>query len=566
MFIGAPSHNFALGIGSPAIDAGVTPPICQGVKEEETMKKILLFLIILVSLLSIRTLNAATLADTNASAKATAIYNYIVDLPNHTQRVISGQWVGTDKTFLNSGFGDAQTTLADTNASAKATAIYNYIVDLPNHTQRVISGQWVGTDKTFLSSGFGDAQTVYDETGHWPGLIGAEYMNWHPGDPGYGTVQYSNTNPALINYWNAGGLVQVENHFFNPHTAGNYEDRDINFGDLLVAGTTRTNWLRMLDAVAAGLQELQNAGVVVLWRPFHEMNYGWFWWGGQDPDTFKAVWQDMFNYFTVTKGLHNLIWVYAPNAGSDVDTYYPGSAYADIVGLDGYTDKVDTANLPGYSTLQALKKPFSFPEFGPVTASSCPGTFDDMDLINGIKADFPNTIYWMSWRANQSIHCGLNATSLMTDSWVVNRDSNPSQQGGGSPRTIYVSVNGNDNNSCDIATTALNDNTKAKRNIVTPNGGLSCLSAGDTLDIRAGTYSEMMRSVTITIPSGTSDTQRTTIRGHAGETVNVSCIEITQTSAQFIIFDNLHIDGSLTGCSGMAGQAGLYSTNGANTF
>jgi mannan endo-1,4-beta-mannosidase len=36
-----------------------------------------------------------------------------------------------------------------------------------------------------------------------------------------------------------------------------------------------------LDIVAEGLNELQQANVTVLNRPFHEMNGAWFWWGNQ---------------------------------------------------------------------------------------------------------------------------------------------------------------------------------------------------------------------------------------------------------------------------------------------
>ncbi len=53
---------------------------------------------------------------------------------------------------------------------------------------------------------------------------------------------------------------------------------------LLTPGNeTHDRWMKELDTIAAGLKELQDANVVVLWRPFHEMNGGWFWWGAQGP-------------------------------------------------------------------------------------------------------------------------------------------------------------------------------------------------------------------------------------------------------------------------------------------
>src|SRR5690349_8829219 len=107
-------------------------------------------------------------------------------------------------------------------------------------------------------------------------------------------------------------------------------------------------WLKELDRVAEGLEQLKKAGVVVLWRPFHEMNGDWFWWNGKDPDTFIKLWRQMFDYFTTTKQLDNLLWVYSPNHGKKTTDYYPGDRYVDIVGLDAYTDFVDPDHIKGY--------------------------------------------------------------------------------------------------------------------------------------------------------------------------------------------------------------------------
>ena len=46
----------------------------------------------------------------------------------------------------------------------------------------------------------------------------------------------------------------------------------------------------------------------------------------------------MFDYFSKTKNLHNLLWVYSPDHGAKVASYYPGDRYVDVVGLDAYTD------------------------------------------------------------------------------------------------------------------------------------------------------------------------------------------------------------------------------------
>lgn len=99
------------------------------------------------------------------------------------------------------------------------------------------------------------------------------------------------------------------------------------------APTRAVDGVRELDDIAAGLQQLRDAGVVVLWRPFHEMNGGWFWWGAKKPDVFMQLWRQMFDYFTVQKKLNNLLWVYAANTGGRTTAFYPGDGYVDLVGV-----------------------------------------------------------------------------------------------------------------------------------------------------------------------------------------------------------------------------------------
>lgn len=86
------------------------------------------------------------------------------------------------------------------------------------------------------------------------------------------------------------------------------------------------------------------------------------------------------------------------------------------------------------------------------------------------------------------------------------------------------------------------------------NSGLGCLSAGDTLLIRAGTYNEHIESVT----SGTSDVVRTRIANYNGETVwlkpttagTASIIIWMDCNCHYIDFDGLNMDGRGTSPTG----------------
>lgn len=98
-------------------------------------------------------------------------------------------------------------------------------------------------------------------------------------------------------------------------------------------------WVRQVDVAADLLLQLQDAGVPVLWRPYHEMNGGWFWWGGR-PDVFATLWRMLFDHLVHARGLRNLVWVWNPGAAHDgvpaVEPCYPGHDLVDALAVDVY--------------------------------------------------------------------------------------------------------------------------------------------------------------------------------------------------------------------------------------
>ena len=96
-----------------------------------------------------------------------------------------------------------------------------------------------------------------------------------------------------------------------------------------------------LDDLAEHLHYLKKHEVEVLFRPFHEMNQGAFWWGGRKgPDGTAKLYRMVHRYMTETKGLDNLIWVYDlqdfRTLPSDLNDYDPGDDFWDVLALDVY--------------------------------------------------------------------------------------------------------------------------------------------------------------------------------------------------------------------------------------
>ncbi len=310
---------------------------------------------------------------------------------------------------------------ANPKASPKARAVLKYFQGLSaRRDKRILSGQFAnfgpGTHLRLLAE-------IHDKTGHWPGLVGVDYADF-----GKGGLDWRAPNQAVIDYWKQGGLVSVSAHLYNPANpkGGGLRDKDMDIQTLLTPGTeTYARWMKEMDELATGLGELKAAGVVVLWRPFHEMNGGWFWWGAKEPDLFIKVWRQMFDYFTTQKGLDNLLWVYGPNHGTRAAAYYAGDHYVDLVGLDAYTDYIDKEHIRGYDEVARLPKPFGFSEYGPHGPQDPPGDYDYRLFIQGITNQFPATVFFMSWNGKWSLARNNNTKELLDHPSVANLEDLP---------------------------------------------------------------------------------------------------------------------------------------------
>jgi|CZKI01.1.fsa_nt_gi mannan endo-1,4-beta-mannosidase len=322
---------------------------------------------------------------------------------------------------LSLAAGRAAAQTADPGASARTKAVLAYVRSLTEGGgRRVLSGQFLEfAPNATLSL----PEAIHQASGKWPAYIGVDYMNFRTQ-----SIDTEAADRVSIDYWGQGGLVEVNVHLTNPANpkGGGLRDKGVDLSEVLRAGSAANiAWIHELDLIAGGLGRLQDAGVVVLWRPFHEMNGGWFWWGAKPPADFIALWRQMFAYFTGAKHLHNLIWIYSPNMGANAGDYYPGDGYADMVGLDAYTDYVDADHIKGFAALLKTGKPAGFGEYGPHGASNPPGTYEYTKFGDGLAANFPRAVFFMAWNDKWCPAKNLNAKEFYNDPSTVTRGDLP---------------------------------------------------------------------------------------------------------------------------------------------
>ena len=327
--------------------------------------------------------------------------------------------------------------------------VLKYLTDLPKHsTKRVLSGQHAGDSQPTMNpfsaqSGYAKyVDALETRTGKLVAIVGGGYDALSPTEAPLSNLMA--VNAVMKAHWNRGGLVELGGCPHNPWTGGQANDNKLNghrLTEAITAGTAANRrWMKQLDDFAAALADLQSSGVVVLWRPFHEFNGNWFWWGAApDGQDYIKLWRHMHDYFTRTKKLKNLIWVWAGSRESGpwmqpLAKYYPGQAYVDIVGIDMYNDILDEAAVKAYRELSSLGKPFALAEYGPDNKTTTKtGTLDLTTLISQIKAVMPNVIYFKTWadytgpagNMYWSLISNKRAADLLNDPWVVTADEVP---------------------------------------------------------------------------------------------------------------------------------------------
>lgn len=245
----------------------------------------------------------------------------------------------------------AKHPLSNPNADVNAQKVYDYLCD--SFGTYMLTCQ---QESTWMSSPEYEMEIIEEATGKLPAMRGLDFMN----NDFNGVVQRSKE------WHEKGGLVTICWH--TGVGGSGYQESlndDPDFDKLLTEGTDEYNeMMASWDKAAKALQELRDADIPVLWRPFHEFDGQWFWWGKGGAENFVKLWQLMYDKYTNEYELNNLIWVLG-YSGEVKDGWYPGDDYCDIIGSDTYDN---STNLKAWKKLDEMNtgKPMAFHECGNV--------------------------------------------------------------------------------------------------------------------------------------------------------------------------------------------------------
>ena len=162
----------------------------------------------------------------------------------------------------------------DKLATPETKALYNQLKAASG--QQIMFGQYYLAKISTWEDPYGTNSQCYKITGKVPLILHVDYKSdqWR-------TI--SKWTDQLKAHYSKGGVIMVSWHMQNWVTDGDMRDLTGNpIVNILPGGSARTKYLAALDGFANYFLNLKDANgklIPVIFRPYHENDGGWFWWG-----------------------------------------------------------------------------------------------------------------------------------------------------------------------------------------------------------------------------------------------------------------------------------------------
>lgn len=187
---------------------------------------------------------------------------------------------------------------------------------------------------------------ILEKTGKQPAVRGIDFLFYNT------TAPYYDDAPERVIAWykDKGGIPTVSFHWnvptdgpestdtaFYVESTGNKPFTNFSITRALQEGTWEHEKIDAdIELLAQQFKKIQDAGVPVLFRPLHEAEGAWFWWGAEGPEPCKELYRYLWDKLTNEYGLNNIIWVWTSSTYATSLNWYPGDEYVDMLGCDKY--------------------------------------------------------------------------------------------------------------------------------------------------------------------------------------------------------------------------------------
>ena len=246
-------------------------------------------------------------------------------------------------------FAQSNLKLIDDNATPETKALYKNLYKLSK--KHILFAHQHATEYGHGWQGDADRSDVKSVTGSHPAVIGVDFsgLTGRPENAIESTKQ--SLRKVIAATYNRGGVTTVAWHFSNPVSAGGFYWKDsvslpaVKY--IIPGGEQHEKYKAILRSIGEFVKSIRgNDGkaVPMIFRPFHEFDGGWFWWGKPHctKDEFTSLWKFTVSYLRDSVGVHNFIYAFSPDCNFITEAQYldryAGNEWVDMLGVDNYAD------------------------------------------------------------------------------------------------------------------------------------------------------------------------------------------------------------------------------------
>ena len=202
---------------------------------------------------------------------------------------------------------------------------------------------------------------VLATVGDYPAVMGFDLGGIELGDAkNLDSVPFTRIHDEIIAHYERGGIVTISWHPRNPMTTaprGGLDGQKFPDGtawdtsdstvvaSVLPGGSQYEKfqtWMQRVGDFLLTLKTKDDQPIPIIFRPWHENNGSWFWWGQAlcSDNEFHGLW-DMLQDELKSRKLSNLVWSYSPNLDGNWTeerflARYPGNERVTLIGEDAY--------------------------------------------------------------------------------------------------------------------------------------------------------------------------------------------------------------------------------------
>ena len=291
--------------------------------------------------------------------------------------------------------GTQKLSLIDVGATKETSALYKNLHRLSE--KQTLFGHQHATEYGHGWEGDENRSDVKSVTGSHPAVIGIDFNGITSGSAA--SIQHNKKQLKKIaeDTYSRGGVITAAWHFSNPVSKGGFYWVDsvskpaVKY--IIPGGTAHQQYKEILKEIGDWANHLKGAdgkAVPVIFRPYHELDGDWFWWGKAHctKEEFVSLWQFTVTYLRDSLQVHNFIYAFSPDNTFLTEKQflerYPGDKWVDMVGMDNYGDMGRDGK---YNLKAAIKKLKIVDRYAKKTGKLAAFTETGLESI-------PNSTWW----------------------------------------------------------------------------------------------------------------------------------------------------------------------------